>query len=51
MGETASPGNDVNAEIDQMAIKVIRGVVPRPVCILICLFVKSLGLKKTILSV
>lgn len=37
MGETASPGNEVNAEIDQMAIKVIRGIVPRPVCIFIML--------------
>ena len=37
IGETASPGNEVNAEIDQMAIKVIRGIVPRPVCIFIML--------------
>ena len=37
IGETASPGNEVNAEIDQMEIKVIRGIVPRPVYIFIML--------------
>jgi O-antigen/teichoic acid export membrane protein len=35
IGETASPDKEVNAEIDQIAIKVIRGIVPLPVCIFI----------------
>ena len=49
IGETASPGREVSAETDQMAIKVIRGIVPLPVCIFIRKFVKSLGLMRTML--
>jgi len=28
IGETANPGKEVNAEIDQMPINVIRGMTP-----------------------
>ena len=43
--ETANPGRDVNAEIDHIAIKVMRGIVPLPVFIFIYLLVKSLDWK------
>ena len=39
IGETASPGKEVNAEIDQMPINVIRGMVPRPVLIFIYTYI------------
>ena len=45
IGETANPGRDVNAEIDHIAIKVMRGIVPLPVFIFIYLLVKSLDWK------
>ena len=35
IGDTASPGNDVTADTDQIAISVIRDIVPLPVLILI----------------
>ena len=35
IGETAKPGNAFKAEIDHIPTRVIRGIVPRPVCILI----------------
>ena len=50
MGETASPGREVSAEIDQIASKVMRGIVPLPVCIFRYRFVKSLGLMKTTMT-
>ena len=31
IGETASPGRSFKAEIDQMPMRVIRGIVPWPV--------------------
>jgi len=37
IGETAKPGNEVSAEIDQIPISVIRGMVPCPVLIFIIL--------------
>ena len=39
IGETANPGKEVNAEIDQMPINVIRGMVPRPVLIFIYTYI------------
>lgn len=35
IGETASPGSDVTAEIDHIAIRVFRDIVPLPVAIFI----------------
>lgn len=35
MGETANPGNALNAEIDHIPTNVIKGIVPRPVSIFI----------------
>ena len=32
MGETANPGNAFNAEMENIPIKVMRGIVPCPVC-------------------
>ncbi len=36
MGETANPGNAFNAEMENIPIKVMRGIVPCPVCFHTC---------------
>ena len=35
IGDTASPGSDVTADTDQIAISVIRDILPFPVLIVI----------------
>jgi hypothetical protein len=46
IGDTASPGSDVTADTDQIAISVMREIVPLPVLILIMAIFIAIQIQK-----